>query len=209
MSTLWAADIRLYRLVGIRSSHLSALAGGETGGFTLKMPADQGADEMRIFTILALAACSAGKGGENAGETGKAESEETQQETETGMSEGEEEVRPFIVQADAWCYVAATGEESDQWVFHAIADDPQGAATLDNFFPEGIAFQNSGGSTIETIAIVCTEAGECTSSTGGDALGAGCSQAESFKATFIVRDEDENFSDPVTVDCRAGDSASG
>ena len=164
---------------------------------------------MRILTIAALAACSPEKVHDEAEETGGTADTETASQ-DSGSSETDAgEVRPTILQADAWCYVAATGEESDQWVFYAQADDPQGAATLDNFFPDGIAFQDAGGNTISNIAIVCTDAGECTSSTGGAALGAGCSQATSFKATFIVRDEDSNLSDPVTVDCREGTDAAG
>ena len=121
----------------------------------------------------------------------------------------ESDVNPTILETDAWCYIAEVGDAVEQWIFKAIANDPQGAETLASFTPDAISFQDVGGTEISKLAIVCSPTGECTTSATSTTLGVGCSAPTNFQAVITVADEDGNLSAPVTVPGRAGSSASG
>ncbi len=117
-------------------------------------------------------------------------------------------VSPWIMEADAWCYLHETGDTAYYWVAEAVADDPQGVATLEAFTMDAVKVY-SGDAEVSSQALVCSENGVCSASFNGDNEGVSCSSADSYTFAIVVTDEDGNTSEVSEVTGREGSSASG
>ncbi len=110
--------------------------------------------------------------------------------------------------ADAWCYQHTTGDPAWLWVVEATFDDPQGLDTINPFFEDGVTVLQ-GGSEVASYSVTCTDAGACSASFNETAHGVSCASASTYTLEVRVQDEDDQWSDPVSLTGRQGSSASG
>ena len=165
-----------------------------------------------LLTLLPVFALNVGCAGDKDGDkddeddavddTGGGEGDGT---SDGGSNDGE---TPYIVEADAWCYLHDTGDTAYFWIAEAIAEDPQGTDTLESFYTEGVEVY-AGDALIATYALVCDENGTCTASWNQDQDGVSCASADSYTISIAVMDEDANISDSAEVAGREGSSSSG
>lgn len=160
---------------------------------------------MRLYGLLALALAM--------GCSGKDKAEDDTNGAEGGGEGGEggggdDGVSPVVSAIDAWCWEHTVGDPGNFWEVRTTVDDPQGNDTLESFQPEGLRVLQ--GSTEDSVqAMVCTDAGACTTSFGEDATGISCSGATGYTFEVSIVDEDGNTSEPASVEGRQGSSSEG
>lgn len=128
-----------------------------------------------------------------------------------GASDGADgggDSRPVVRTADAWCYEHTTGETAWLWVVEATFDDRQGLDTINPFFEDGVTVLQAG-ATVATYSVTCTDAGACSASFNETADGVSCASATTYTLEVRVMDEDEQWSDPLTLTGRQGAGPSG
>lgn len=167
---------------------------------------------LTLLPMLALTVgCAGDKEGDNDDEDGSADDTGGAGEGDgsgSGSGGSPDGETPYIVEADAWCYLHDTGDTAYFWIAEAIAEDPQGTDTLESFYTEGVDIY-AGDALIATYALVCDENGTCTASWNQDQDGVSCASADSYTISIAVMDEDANISESAEVAGREGSSSSG
>lgn len=161
-----------------------------------------------LFALVPLLSLTVACGGEDKDEDPDEETDDTADGGGGGGGGSTDGESPFIMEADAWCYLHDTGDTAYFWVATATADDPQGTATIESFAPDAVKIY-SGEAEVSSQAFVCDENGSCTASFNADQAGVSCTSADSYTIAMVVIDEDGNTSEVFEVTGREGSSAAG
>ena len=146
-----------------------------------------------------------GEDDDTGGADGAADAAGTDAGGEDGASDGQS---PTLSDGDAWCYPHPDGELTvNLWSVTARYADPQGDASVENFYLDGIVVLQSG-SERARYALACRD-GSCVGSWNeADDLIA-CANASAYTVEVRVIDEDGNISAPLQLTGRQGTDATG
>ena len=143
--------------------------------------------------------------GPKGSETGDADTD-TDADMDTD-SDTDPAAAPVVEEADAYCLYNDSSEQYYYWIVGCSADDPQGADTLAEFSDEWdhtVTVTNDQGAELASYVLSCNNSGDCTGTFYESDHGVICTSASSYTFSFVVVDQDGNYSPPLEVVGRQG-----
>lgn len=117
-------------------------------------------------------------------------------------------VTPVLLEGDAWCYPHPDGEMTvNLWSVTGRYTDPQGEASVENFYLDGIIVLQSE-IEVARYALACRD-GACVGSWNEAEDFVACANATAYTVQLRVIDEDGNLSAPLELTGRQGTDATG
>lgn len=101
-------------------------------------------------------------------------------------------VSPQVLEADAHCYLHATGDETYFWTFSAEVTDPQGDDDIPTGFVHDIRFLRDGNVIEEIVDLLACRDGACSASFQEAQYGIPCTTADDWTVRFTVYDHEAN-----------------
>ena len=125
---------------------------------------------------------------------------DTQADTDTDTDTDANDEKPVVRSAEALYFHHTVGTDAWGWSFAAVADDPQGTATIEAWLHEqqAVFVLDPSGTTKASYDLTC-QSGECNGTCWEADDNILHTETDKWTFRFIVVDEDGNASDPLDV----------